>query len=85
MVDGRRFDCRVCGYGGRRYNFYMMRDEVWMLANGGRRAGIMCLRCARSALGRPLSMDDFKPGLPINEMGVWQALLDEVNAAAASA
>jgi hypothetical protein len=45
-------------------DLYMVTDEIW---DGSGLDGHACFRCLEQAIGRKLSPDDFKPGVPAND------------------
>jgi hypothetical protein len=51
-----------------RTEWYMVRDEVWHEANGGR--GYLCIACLERRLGRQLTAADLT-GAPINVEKAW--------------
>lgn len=44
--------------------YYMVHDELWSLANGGKSR--LCLECLSNRIGRRLSRDDFS-NVPANQ------------------
>lgn len=76
--------CDHCGYPTHYSASFMLEDDVWLEANQGRLEGFMHIDCVEMALGRPLTIDDFKSA-PINltffigfRMGV-EKVLQEVS------
>ena len=63
--------CADCGCKKGSAAYYMVRDEVWAQAGGGR--SLLCLCCLSARLGRKLQRDDFNEA-PINE-----AIFDVLN------
>lgn len=58
---------RGCRHKGR-WEYYMIRDELWMAA--GMRDGFLCIRCLENRLGRRLTPEDFTK-VPINGASPW--------------
>ena len=60
--EERAFHCLDCGIDTSAIDeYYGLRDEVWLQANPDR-AGMLCIACLESRLGRRLSPLDFTGG-----------------------
>ena len=62
-ADGDDRRCFVCGQECQEH--YALKDEIWRAVMPSRR-GFLHLGCLESAIGRPLSADDFKEAAPVN-------------------
>lgn len=62
----RDYGCALCGRNV--YDTYMVNDEVWREAMPRNKRGFLHLPCLEKKLGWRLTVDDFPPELPINEV-----------------
>jgi len=55
------FDCVDCGMDtGKKGEYYMVHDKIWMLSGlGSYNSKMLCLNCLEKRIGRPLTKDDF--------------------------
>lgn len=62
--------CTDCGHDVREMGEeYMVWDHIWIKATYESfhgRAGMLCIGCLENRLGRQLTRDDFKGGVPLN-------------------
>lgn len=69
--------CAGCGVelmpdtatGAQDWQWYMVWDSVWAQAGMAPKDGCLCLGCLKHRLGRPVTVDDLQPGIPVNEPG----------------
>lgn len=61
------FDCIDCHTNtGEIGEYYMVRKNVWKLANLGPDDGMLCIGCLEKRIGRKLTHWDF-PDIPVND------------------
>jgi hypothetical protein len=58
-----RLECGDCKMQNPR--FFAVHDDLWCWHIPG--PDLLCLSCAQVRLGRPFTLADFKPGIPVNE------------------
>jgi hypothetical protein len=64
-INGVGFECLDCGVNTSKISeYYVVHDEVWLKANPDR-AGMLCIGCLETRLGRKLTPRDFDDA-PIN-------------------
>jgi hypothetical protein len=60
------FACGKCGFDTlNNHEYYMLKDEIWLIANDGSSKGMLCIGCVEETLGRTLTKNDFTTA-PVN-------------------
>lgn len=76
MAGDRGFNtCRICGV--LQPYIFMLHDDLWKVI-ADHLSDLYCLKCCENKLGRLLTPEDFKPGVPCNVILLADGL-DPVN------
>lgn len=60
------FACVKCRFDTlNNHEYYMLKDEVWLIANDGSYKGMLCIGCVEQTIGRRLNKNDFTSA-PVN-------------------
>lgn len=59
------FLCKSCGKDTFQNEYYMIHNELWLLANNGEKGGFLCINCLEEKLQRKLTKKDFTE-CPVN-------------------
>jgi hypothetical protein len=76
-VSGRVFVCDDCntvlatrsGFGGRDFDWFMVKDKVWQHGQLDGACRFLCVGCLENRLGRKLKADDFRRSAKVNFVG----------------
>lgn len=70
MGQLKRLDGRMQCIHWYRAPMFMVRDDVWAAA-GFHESDLYCFECLEHALGRPVTVGDFEPDVPLNHESWW--------------
>jgi hypothetical protein len=71
LAEGNHYTCIDCTVDTDKIDeYYVVRDDVWRLAETGELDGMLCIACLENRIGRQLTPVDFIDA-PINDPGGW--------------